>query len=155
MVRDLAVGVCVLTGILLASPSYAQTRFETRVAASDTVAVGRVVAAVAEPVGPAGQPGIHTRVTVQVDDDQVDFWVHGGRLGNQRRVVSGQPQFVVGDSVVVLLFRTRAGNLWPMLDGTIWLRDTVRVPDRSGVRTVALETFWTELERALQLRSER
>ena len=90
--------------------------------ASDVIALGRVVRADVLPYGPNALPGIHTRVELAVDEwlvtdgeaaPTVAFWVHGGRLGDRMRVVTGQARFVVGEEALVFLFRNEAGALWP------------------------------------------
>ncbi|MCA9610154.1 MAG: hypothetical protein KC619_31370 [Myxococcales bacterium] len=124
----------------VAAPSAEATTFvdvtvEQLAAASDLIVVGRVVEVSVEPQGPAGQPGIHTRATVQVEEvlrgpgrSLVDVWVQGGRLGDRMRVVPGQAQFVQGEDLV--LFLTEAGGgLWPTGMGRgKWQRP----PDSSG-----------------------
>jgi len=67
---QLAAGLAVLAAV--ASPARATTfvdvTVEELVAASDLIVVGRVVATHVEPRGPAGQPVIHTRATIQVEE---------------------------------------------------------------------------------------
>lgn len=107
-----------------ASPGSATTltdlSLEDLVSASDSVVVGTVLEVEALGHGPAGQPGIHTRARIAVDEtllgppesDQLDVWVQGGRLGDQMRVIPGQARFRVGETVVLFLFQA-GGGLWP------------------------------------------
>ncbi|RLB51968.1 MAG: hypothetical protein DRJ42_15870 [Deltaproteobacteria bacterium] len=94
---------------------------EELVDTSDVIVVGRVLRTEAVPEGPSGQPGIHTRVDVGVEDwlfgsapqSIVTVWVHGGRLGDRMRVVSGQARFERGERVLLFLFAADSGGLWP------------------------------------------
>lgn len=92
---------------------------EQLAAASDLVVIGRVEHVDVHPTGPGGQPGIHTRAVVQVAETLrgehqtiIEVWVHGGRLGDRVRIVSGQATFQPGEDVVLFLFRA-GGGLWP------------------------------------------
>lgn len=86
---------------------------------SDRVVLGRVVDVDVVPSGPAGQPGIHTRVLVEVsetllgrDEALLEVWVQGGELDGRRRVLTGQARFVAGEEVALFLFEA-GGGLWP------------------------------------------
>lgn len=88
--------------------------------ASDVVVRGRVASTTASAAGPSGEPGIFTRVEIDVEenlrgpaDRRVGFWVHGGELGNRRRVLSGQARFEPGEAVVVFLRARPDGALFP------------------------------------------
>lgn len=87
---------------------------------SDALLIGEVVAIEVFPGGPGGQPGIHSRVLIDVRmalgdvaSAHVALWVQGGRLGDQMRVVVGQPSFEVDQLVAVFAIRDASGNFWP------------------------------------------
>lgn len=87
---------------------------------SSVVVVGTVEDTEAHRHGPGGRAGIHTRVTVRVSqavagtpDDELRFWVHGGRIGDRMRIVHGQARFVEGERVLLFLFRDPSEVLWP------------------------------------------
>lgn len=106
--------------------------------------------------GPNGQPGIHTRIRVAVERvsepnlTEVEFWVHGGTLNGFRRVVSSQPTFEVGEHILVELFRSGEGTLWPALRGK--LRVQSRQTGIDSVREADLPRIWREFfaQRSLQ-----
>lgn len=113
-----------VSGALPVLPAHAHTFDESSIEelarTSDIVVVGRVVATDVFPQGPNGLPGIHTRVTLEAEEflvgsprSHVVFWVHGGRLGNRLRVVSGQARFTNGERVAVLLSFTPDHVLFP------------------------------------------
>jgi len=100
--------------------SFEPTSVERLARQSDVIAVGRVIETQVVAQGPAGLPGIHTRVELAVEEmlagvpvSVVTFWVHGGTLGDRMRVVPGQARFSRGERVLVFLFRTPAGALFP------------------------------------------
>jgi hypothetical protein len=121
-----AVLACVALLAVPWSSSRGQSRDDALIRAlrqSDLVAGGTVADTRAFPLGPAALPGIHTSVVLDIElwlrsdvlasTPTVQFWTHGGTIGDQRRVVVGQPQFRRGEHVVVLLRRDEAGALWP------------------------------------------
>ena len=92
-------------------PDSPGTDLAAALARAELVVSGRVVDMVTFPHSPTGSPGICTRVTLEVERVQrgeaprrVDFWVLGGRLGDRARRVTGQPTFVLGERVSVLLW---------------------------------------------------
>ena len=106
---------------------------------SDLVVHGRVVSSTPVLRGPGGQPGIHTRSTIAIEEvlrgapssNAVEVWTHGGALEGMRRVVVGQASFEVGEDVVVFLFEAGRGY-WPTgMSRGKWLVD-----DRSSSPTV-------------------
>ncbi|MBX3271619.1 MAG: hypothetical protein KF729_15240 [Sandaracinaceae bacterium] len=114
-----AVALPILWSGAARATTFADVTVDELVAASDLVVVGRVLTTDVLPEGPAGQPGIHTRARVRVDETLrgpgytvVDVWVQGGRLGDRLRVVPGQATFRAGEDVVLFLFRA-GGGLWP------------------------------------------
>ncbi len=46
-------------------------------------------------------------------ESSIRFWVHGGELGDTRRVLAGQARFAPGERVLVFLFAAPDGVLWP------------------------------------------
>src|SRR5262249_37178499 len=87
---------------------------------SDLVVSGRVERTSVQDRGPGGEPGLFTLVTLDVHEslfgaarDHLQFWVHGGELGNHRRLVSGQAQYRTGENLVVFLHARRDGNFFP------------------------------------------
>ena len=126
-------------------------------ARSSVVVRGYVSEVEAHGLGPDGQDGIHTRVRLEVEQvligtrrTSVEFWVHGGRLGDQVRRVHGQPTFEVGEHVVVCLFRSPYGSLWPSAfnlakwlvvrrDGQLFARAAQRSLSRPALRLHQLE----------------
>ncbi|MCC6876674.1 MAG: hypothetical protein IT378_20390, partial [Sandaracinaceae bacterium] len=110
--------------LLLAASAASATTFdditvEELTRASDLVVLGRVERVDVFVQGPGGQPGIHTRATIRVEEtwrgeaqDIVEVWAHGGVLGDRMRVVPGQATFRVGERAVLFLFRA-GGGLWP------------------------------------------
>lgn len=100
---------------------------------SELVVRGHVVATEVRGHGPGGLPGIHTEITVAVDEAlkgapgrEVHFFVQGGRLGGRLRVVHGQARIAMGEHVIMFLFRNEHGVLWPtgMGRGKWLVRDT-------------------------------
>lgn len=122
-----AVGAaCVLAGLVAAprrrarASSVRNTTLEQLAIESSLVVTGYVEDTDTVDHGPHGLPGIHTRVTLQVDDlvagnsgSDVTFWVHGGALGNRMRRVIGQATFKKGEAVATFLFDNGVGDLWP------------------------------------------
>jgi hypothetical protein len=104
------------------------------VSQSDRIVVGRVIAADAQPFGPRGERGIHTRIELQVErsligsnSESVRFWVQGGRWGDRLRRVSGQATFKVGETVAVFLRARPDGELFPSAMGEAkWQVDVFR-----------------------------
>ena len=133
--------------LLPASPAVAATfeatTLERLVEQSDQVALGTVLEITVHPEGPAGLSGIHTRVRFGVREvlvgqatSEIEFWVHGGRLGDRLRLVSGQATFSPGEQLVLFLFRTPSGALFPagmargkwavrQGEGDLWVEPTV------------------------------
>jgi hypothetical protein len=96
------------------------TTLEDLARASRVVTLGTVARTQVLDHGPAGQPGIHTRVTLAVEEaiaghasTELTFWAHGGRLGNQMRRVVGQAHFAPQEDVATFLFANDDGDLWP------------------------------------------
>lgn len=92
---------------------------EEMTAESVLVVRGRVARTEARLTGPNGRAGIHTYVTLDVIERlrgrcaaRIELVVHGGRVGREAAMVSGQARFVAGEEVVVFLFRG-GGALWP------------------------------------------
>lgn len=90
--------------------------------ASDLVVIGEVVGAVPVRREVNGHRGIYTMVRLRVDEfwvgegrevvEDLEFVVHGGRVGDDLARVHGQASFALGERVVVFLFR--GGEvLWP------------------------------------------
>lgn len=99
--------------------TFADVTVEDLARASALVVIGRVEHVDVHPEGPAGQPGIHTRAVIQVEETLrgehrtiLEVWVHGGRLGDRMRVVPGQASFRQGEHVALFLFAA-GGGLWP------------------------------------------
>jgi hypothetical protein len=124
-------------------------RFATRLSAqSDHVVLGRVVEVEARASGPRGEPGIHTRVGIEVvhsfqgqSSPTLAVWVQGGELGNRRRVLRGQAQFQTGETLLLFLRARPDGVLFPTEMGRgkwQWLkeREVVQPPDGAAVRLV-------------------
>ena len=117
---------------------------------SDQIVIGHIVETRAYPEGPGHLPGIHTRVRLQVEETlagqpttSMEFWVHGGRLGDRMRRVSGQATFRPGEETLVFLFRTPAGVLFPAgmargkwslirAGGEIWVQPSIPLDGGHG-----------------------
>lgn len=130
--------------------TFADLTVEELARASDLVVVGRVETVEAFPVGPAGQPGIHTRAVVQITETLrgdaralVEVWVHGGRLGDRIRVVPGQATFRRGEAVTLFLFQA-GGGLWPTGMGRgKWVRsDAGWIPSTPTTTGTHSHTGW-------------
>lgn len=87
---------------------------------SAVIVVGRVEATLAQPNGPHGLEGIHTRVRFTISETlagdahgSLDFWVHGGHLGSRLRHITGQARFAPGEELLLFLFEDPDGALWP------------------------------------------
>jgi hypothetical protein len=148
----LAVAVALVAscvGISTQSTAHAYTgedvSLEELTRTSDVVVVGRVVRADVFAQGPNGLPGIHTKITLEAEEffvgsprSHVVFWVHGGRIGNRVRVVSGQARFDVGEHVAVFLFATSSGVLFPngMAHGKRLISESGQ--DRSSPASIAV-----------------
>lgn len=92
---------------------------EEMTAESVLVVRGRVARVEPRIGGPNGLSGIYTYVTLDVTEHlrgtsgaRVEIVVHGGRVGHEAAMVSGQARFTQGEDVVVFLFRGR-GAYWP------------------------------------------
>lgn len=120
-----AIALAVVTTAVALAPvpatatTFAEVTLEDLARASDLVVIGRVEHTDVLPHGPGGQPGIHTRATIQVAETLrgqprtiIEVWAHGGRLGDRMRVVPGQATFRPGEHVALFLFDA-GGGLWP------------------------------------------
>lgn len=116
----LVLALCHFPVTAVRAGTFAPLSVEDLAARSDLIVVGVVEDVEAHPVGPHGLDGIHSRIRVAVDEvlsgsasRQIEFWVQGGRLYNQLRVVTGQATFEKGESLVLFLFRDAHGARWP------------------------------------------
>ena len=90
------------------------------IAESDLIVHATVVTTSVHSQGPNGQPGIHTRVDLEVHEtlkgtprSTLEVWVQGGRMGGRMRVVVGQARFEPLEEAVLFLFRDPNGAYWP------------------------------------------
>jgi hypothetical protein len=89
-------------------------------ARSDHVVLGRVFQVEAQASGPRGEPGIHSRVEIEVEHSfqgrsarALTVWVQGGELNGRRRVLSGQARFQTGETLLLFLRARSDGVLFP------------------------------------------
>jgi hypothetical protein len=113
----LSLGVITLLASRSAATIVLRIDPETLARTSDLIVLGRVLDARAR----VAERGIETAVTIGVEEDwsapgagtrEVRFDVHGGRVGDRAMFVHGQATFVVGEEVVVFLYRD-GDRLWP------------------------------------------
>jgi hypothetical protein len=90
--------------------------FSALLSASDRVVRGRVRATQGYAPGPSAEPGIFTRVELDIEDAAdgqaagvLDFWLEGGTLERRARRLSLGARFRLGEVVVVFL-RERDGH---------------------------------------------
>ena len=83
---------------------------ERLLAKSNVVMRGRVRDVHGEPSGPTGEPGIHTRVRLDVvrtlagrPATTVELWTPGGTVDQRARRLSLEARFAVGEEVLVFL----------------------------------------------------
>jgi hypothetical protein len=137
----------------VAATTFDDVTVEDLARASDLVVLGRVRELRVQAHGPNGQPGIHTRALVEVEETWrgqpraiVEVWVHGGQLGNRLRVLPGQATFQRGERVVLFLFEA-GGGFWPtgMGRGKWTVRGATAAPAAELLPTRRAEPALTDL----------
>lgn len=100
--------------------TFAPITLEELARRSDVVVWASVRLTETRPFGPAGLPGIHTRVELDVlatllgpTSAELELWVQGGVVGNRMRRVEGQAVFHAGEQAVVFLRRRADGVMFP------------------------------------------
>lgn len=118
-VAALAVAISWVPGPAARATILLEQSIEEMTAESALVVRARVARVDPRMGGPNGRPGIYTYVTLDVIEHlrgtsgaRVEVVVHGGRVGREASLVSGQARFTAGEEVVVFLFRG-GGALWP------------------------------------------
>lgn len=153
----LAVGACVSS--VAHATTFVTASVDDLARASDLVVTARVGRVDVFERGPAGQPVIHTRATVEVHEvlsgelhsSLLEVWVHGGRVGDRLRVVPRQATFAPGEECLLFLFYASGGHYPTGMSRGKWTRDSRR-PDAflrptegvSGPTTLSLSDLsWT------------